>query len=154
MELKGISVSEGFAQGKIKFFQRENIATNEHFEGIDQELQKLDQAITKSKEQIENLVASLKKENKQDEAEIFNAHILMLEDPEILSQVKNKITENKTSAATAWKHTLNEFIDLFKNLSDDYLRQRATDLQDIQQRVLMNLSGSNIDFSFSEDVIL
>lgn len=155
MHVKGISVSEGFAKGRIKFLETA-FEVEALFQGSDIELQNLKKAIENSKQQVQELVQKLR-DHKPAEAEIFEAHILMLEDPEILNQVQSKIQNESVSSVAAYKATLDEYIQIFSSLEDAYMRQRATDLKDIQTRVLANLSSKGLglnNLTFDEDVLL
>ncbi len=153
MLLKGISVSEGFAKGRIHFLDSATLI-NTDFQGTETELTNLQQSLDLSKAQIQKLIEKLKSESKFEEAEIFSAHILMVEDPEILNQVQTKIKTEKISAGAAYHKVLNEFIQMFLDLNDEYMKQRATDLKDIQSRVLSNLSFKDTNLTFTEDVLL
>ena len=66
---------------------------------------------------------------------------MLLEDPEVIEQTKQLIAEQNLSAEYAYQVTIDQFISLFENMDDDYLRGRALDIRDISQRVLKNLAG-------------
>jgi multiphosphoryl transfer protein len=77
-----------------------------------------------------------------EQASIFDAHLLILEDPEILDQTQTGIKTNHLNAALAWNTTIEEVAALYRNLSDPYLQQRASDVRDVGNQVLFALSGS------------
>lgn len=92
----------------------------------------------------------------EEEAEIFSAHKMMLEDPEFISGIKEKISTEKINVEWAVKETANMFISLFENIEDEYLRARAADLQDVSNRllrVLLNIQSVDLA-SIDEDSII
>ncbi|MDX1436734.1 MAG: phosphoenolpyruvate--protein phosphotransferase [Anaerolineales bacterium] len=90
------------------------------------------------------------------QAAIFDAHRLILEDPQLLDQVHTEIFEQLRNAAQAWAHTFQSLATAYRSLEDEYLRQRAVDVEDIGNQLLHHLSGGNNleSLFFSEPVIL
>ncbi len=76
-----------------------------------------------------------------EHAEIFSAHLLVLDDPELINPIKDKINNDHVMAEAALEETTNMFIDMFKNMDNAYMRERAADIQDVTKRVLAHLLG-------------
>src|SRR5690606_18520883 len=109
----------------------------------EQELERLDSALLQASKEIDNLYNITLKNIGEAEAEIFSAHKMMLEDPEFIGGIKQKISQDNINAEFAVEETANSFIALFENIEDEYLRARAADLRDVSRRLLRILL--NID---------
>src|SRR5690606_21542020 len=92
----------------------------------------------------------------EKKAEIFESHLLILNDPELLTPVRDKINTEKVSAEYALNETAQQFISMFENMKSDYLRERAADMKDVTKRVLTHLLGLNYvnPAEISEEVIV
>ncbi|GKX28494.1 phosphoenolpyruvate-protein phosphotransferase [Vallitalea longa] len=147
-ELFGINASSGYGIGPVYCYkpneynidQRNNVDTS--YEKL-----KIEKAIKNSIEQLQNL--KLKHiDNIEDKADIITAHISMIEDPDLKESIINKI-ELGNNAEWAVDETVKEYIDIFKNMDNEYFKERALDLQDIGKRILDNLMG-NTENSLTE----
>lgn len=155
--LKGKSASAGFVVGQVLVLQsdlptvsQDKIATPEL------EIKKFEEALLAAKEELNRLKIQAEKTLGLDKAQIFDAHALILEDPELLDPVKNKILEAHVSAAWALQQTSLDIQKIFQQMDDAYLRERASDVQDVTDRVLRKLLGlSSLDLSvLQEEVVL
>lgn len=137
--IKGTPVSEGYAIGKVLKLEDYLIDTSKKtITDIDLEIQKFDEAIEKTKEQLSNLYSLAEKKFGIETAKIFEAHLLITEDPEIKGAVHKKIKNESVNLSYALKTVVSGFIDLFQALDDEYLRERASDLMDVFNRILKN----------------
>jgi len=142
MKLSGIAASEGFGVAtvykleEVKLVINETISTNTD---LDIELVKAN--IKLSIEQIENLKVMAKGKLNDNEIAIFDAHKMVIEDPEMLSQIISKIENDKLSAALAVQEVTNTFVTMFEQMEDAYFKERASDIKDVQKRLLSNILG-------------
>ena len=92
----------------------------------------------------------------ESEAAIFDAHLLILQDPDLLAQVHQNILERHQNAGMAWHEAAKHVADSYRELEDAYLKQRAADVEDVENQVLFALEGKNAAASiiFKEPVIL
>ncbi len=97
-------------------------------------LSSVQQAIAQQRRQMRNLSG-------EAEAAIFDAHNLILEDPDLLGQVRQAITDAHLNAAQAWNRVLNDIAAAYRALDDPYLQQRAADVVDVRNQVLFALAG-------------
>ncbi|MFP4198161.1 MAG: phosphoenolpyruvate--protein phosphotransferase [Halanaerobium sp.] len=156
--LEGIAASPGIAIGKslIKVekeieIDKKNINENQ----IEQETEKLHNALSKSKEQLEQLKEETAEKLGEEKAEIFAAHLMILDDPEVIPAFENKIKDNKLNAAAAVKKVIDEFAAMFAAMDDEYLRERGSDIKDVGMRVIKNLLGiEDIADKMEEEVII
>lgn len=110
------------------------------FQGEAVELQNLEKSLRESLAQVRKIQAWTHEKLGAQEAEIFEAHIMMLEDPEYQDQIKSEI-QNKKSAAQAIQEVTKVFMDQLSQASSEYLKERVNDLKDISQRLIRNLSA-------------
>ena len=141
--LTGIGASEGVSVGKVLLFiEEEMIIPNEKAPDstIESEFTKLDEGLKKSKTQLIAIREKVKEKMGEDKAAIFDGHIMLLEDEDLIMEVQDKIKGGMT-AAKALSEGIEEYCLMISQLDDPYLRERAADLQDIGKRWLKNLLG-------------
>ena len=145
--LTGIGASEGVSIGKVLLFREEEMVIPEVKAAdstIESELTKLEEGLKKSKTQLISIREKVKEKMGEDKAAIFDGHIMLLEDEDLLMEVQDKIKGEKMPAARALKEGIDEYCEMISQLDDAYLRERAADLQDIGKRWLKNLLGIKI----------
>lgn len=154
--LVGIGASPGFALGKALILNNEPLIIEKQvIENIEEEKNKLGIAIEASRQEIAQIREKALLQLGMEKASIFEAHLMILEDPELIDATNKKI-EKKVNAAYALKETTDEFIAIFEAMDDEYMRERAADIRDVTERVQRNLSGQkSTDLSsLEEEVIL
>lgn len=141
--MKAIPVSPGYAHGRAFILQDPlNLGSiSLQTSDVSGEVTKLGLAVQNSIEDIKKLILQFRESNKQDQADIFEAHALMIEDPELLDQTHNLIRNEKMSAAWAYKKTSSDYAKMLAGLDDEYLKERAADVRDIATRVIGHLLG-------------
>ena len=145
--LTGIGASEGVAIGKVLLFTEEEMIIPEvkdENSTIEAELTKLEDGLKKSKTQLIAIREKVKEKMGEDKAAIFDGHIMLLEDEDLIMEVEDKIKGEGLPAAKALHDGINEYREMISQLDDPYLRERAADLQDIGKRWLKNLLGIRI----------
>ncbi|MDR7870836.1 MAG: phosphoenolpyruvate--protein phosphotransferase [Tissierellaceae bacterium] len=151
--MKGIGTSSGVAMGKIFIYKEPEInIIKQSIKDIDFEINRLDDALNKAIQEIDKLHELTLQNIGESEAEIFIAHRMILEDPEFLSGVKDKIKIQKLNAEFAVKEVADFYISIFENIKDEYMRARAVDLKDVSKRLLRVLLGiKSADLSTIEE---
>ena len=145
--MTGIGASEGVSIGKVLLFIAEEIVipeTKAENSTIEAELAKLRDGLKQSKIQLIAIREKVKEKMGEDKAAIFDGHIMLLEDEDLIMEVEDKIKGEGLPAAKALHDGINEYCDMISQLDDPYLRERAADLQDIGKRWLKNLLGMKI----------
>ncbi len=140
--IKGIAASPGIAIGEI-FIKKEDEAVIEKtkIKDAEKEIKKLEEAVKQSKTELREIYEKTLKNIGKEEAKIFEAHQLILEDPELLGKTKEMISKNKENAACALNKITEEFLSVFEAMGEGYLRERAADLKDVVERVSRKLVG-------------
>lgn len=157
MKVKGIGASRGISMAKVykiealdlDFQPIENVI-------VEEELNKLEKALEKSIEELKFIQKTAEKNLGAETAEVFNAHIQILKDPEMINNIESKIREDSYDVSTAVKKVFTNYITMFNNMSDEYMKERAADLKDLRNRLLSHLLGIKIlDTSLiNEEVII
>jgi phosphotransferase system enzyme I (PtsI) len=110
-------------------------------EELPHQVARLEHALRQTREQIQEVQRHLAQGMGSDEASIFEAHILLLQDPMILEEVTSTISEQHVTAEWAFQSIVEKFGAMLSAVDDEYLRSRAADLRDVSTRVLNNLAG-------------
>lgn len=145
-ELLGLPASEGIAFGPA-FIYREQIQSVEEVAGADPavERQRLVGAIAEVTDHLRTVRTDVMLRVGPGEAGIFDAHMLMLQDADLLQNALREIEIRRINAEAAWQHALQSLATRYRNLADPYLARRADDVLDVGERVLRKLSGANLD---------
>jgi len=146
MELKGNGVSPGIAVGQALLVEREVVPVFRLLlppDRIETEVQRLVRAVEASREQLQAIKDRLSQEVGMPHAYIFDAHLLMLEDPLLLDRAVAVIREDHVNAEWALRTVSEQLHALFEEFTDAYLRERSTDLDDVLGRIQLNLRGAN-----------
>ncbi len=140
--LKGIAASSGIAICKALVINEAEVAIEKR-SGVDveAELKGFYKALEDSKTEIKRLKEITLKKLGQGKAEIFEAHLMMLEDPELINGIEDKIKVEGFNAEYAVKITVDMFVAIFEGMANDYMRERAADIRDIGKRLIYNLLG-------------
>jgi len=105
------------------------------------EVARFQSVIAIAKGELEAIRDLAEKELGADDAAIFNAHVLVLTDPELIGPIEEKITTDKVNAEFALKETTDMFITMFEQMDSEYMQERAADIRDVTKRVLSHLLG-------------
>lgn len=153
----GIGVSPGIGIGRV-IIKKEPIIKIEKklIDNAEMEISKLNDAREKGKKQIEALYQHAFNTMGKEEADIFRAHRMILEDPDFFLQIGSKIKEEKSNAEWAIIEVANFFVKMFETMEDEYLKERAADIKDVTGRLIRILLGvEETDLSnLSEEVII
>lgn len=135
--IKGKGVCEGIAIGRLSFQKKaEPLVENIKATNIKDEILRYEKAKTQAVEQLGQLYQRALETVGEDGAKIFEIHQMMLEDEDFTLSVHENIQIQKANAAYAVQKSAEQFADTFLTLEDDYMRQRAADVQDVAHRVM------------------
>ncbi|WP_056975967.1 phosphoenolpyruvate--protein phosphotransferase [Ligilactobacillus agilis] len=141
--LKGIAASDGIAAAKAYMLVQPDLSfTETSIDDPEAEVKRLDDALAASKKELELIKAKATENLGAEEAEVFEAHLTILADPELIGQIKDKINSNKVNAEAALKSVTDMFISMFESMTDNaYMQERAGDIRDVTKRVMSHLLG-------------
>lgn len=145
LQLKGIAASQGISFAKAYVFVEPDLSVKEvKIEDVEAEVKRFEDAIEASKKELtiikENALASLG----ADKAAVFEAHLLILDDPEFMGTVKTDIESKVINAEYAFKETSDMFISMFEAMDNEYMKERAADIRDVSKRILAHLLGVDL----------
>lgn len=144
MVYSGIAGSEGIAAGRAYVYinNQTDIDTEPvTIDAIQTELEKLSEGMELSRSQLIRLKEKVRQEFNESEAQIFEAHMMMLEDPEFTDTIREAIKSGSANAAYAVKKVADSYIAIFEQIEDDYMRARAADIKDVSSRLIRNILG-------------
>lgn len=144
--LQGIAASDGIAIAKVYTLIEPDLSFAKiSVEDTDNEISRLEKALEVSTKEIELIKETALKNLGEEEAQVFEAHLMVLSDPELVGQVKDAITSQKVNAEHALKEVSDMFISIFASMEDNpYMQERAADIRDVSKRILANLLGVKI----------
>lgn len=154
---KGIGASPGIAIAKAFVYEKVEADIPEYtVEDTAAELERLQKALDESKVQLQAVKERAAEALGEEEAEVFDAHLLILDDPEFSGQMKAAVEGENKNAAKAAADVVDMSVAIFEAMDDPYFRGRAADYRDIGTRIINNILGiENIDLSnMAEDTIL
>ena len=141
--LKGIAASDGVAVAKAYLLVQPDLSFNKtSVEDTDAEATRLDDALAKSTEELQAIRDKAAQSLGEAEAQVFDAHLMVLSDPEMVGQIKQNIQDNKVNAEAALKEVTDMYIGMFEAMDDNaYMQERAADIRDVAKRILAHLLG-------------
>jgi multiphosphoryl transfer protein len=138
--LLGVAASPGLGVGRVLRVFHEDIEVKEDAADAHKERRLLNEALDRAMVQLENLENRLRQDADADKAAIFGAHREILRDPDLLDIASSAIDKGK-SAAFAWRRAYTTYADRLAGSKNELLAQRATDVRDVGQRVLEEVTG-------------
>jgi len=158
LHCKGLGVSDGIVLGRVLRLQegtrdvyRAMIAEAD----LERERHRFRVAVRLSRRQLEAIKARAEKELGRGHAYIFDAHLLFLEDAKLTRDVEDYIVRERANAEWAAKVVGDRLLSIYTQINDDYLRERGSDIEDVIQRLLANLTGEGPKYpNLSEDAVI
>lgn len=157
MKLKGIAASEGFAIAKVFELKEVDIKTEKTtVEDVALEKERLAKALADASSELETIKSKTLENLDEAHAMIFDAHIQIVNDPEMARQVNEILDNEHLNAAYAFEQVANMFADMFKAMDNDYMKERAADVLDVKRRVIAHLLGIELNdpTEIDEEVIV
>ena len=143
--IKGIAASPGIAIGKAFLYKETNLEIVEKSSLTkEEEIERLLKGREIAKAQLEEIKENTLKKLGKDKADIFEGHITLLEDEELMSEIDSKISSEKYTAEFALNEAIDEYATMLGNLEDAYFKERAGDLRDIGKRWLYGVMNTKV----------
>jgi phosphotransferase system enzyme I (PtsI) len=147
----GIPASRGYAIGQafIKKHVELNI-TDEKVQDVAKEKDHLRKACEKSKVQLEKIKKKALDSMGEEKAMVFDAHLMLFDDPEFIGAIEGEIENNGLNALKAASDVSSSYVAIFESMEDEYMRERAADIKDVAKRLMNNLAGIEDSFDIAE----
>ena len=142
--MQGISASQGIAYGQIFLYLQSDVQVPNYQVDADKridEVARFEKALLVTRQQIAKIQSEVEKNLGATEALIFDAHLLVLEDQALISETIREFESTGNNIETCFNRVSQRYIQAFSEIDDEYLRERASDIRDVAQRVLQNLLG-------------
>ncbi|HDW2809245.1 TPA: phosphoenolpyruvate--protein phosphotransferase [Staphylococcus aureus] len=141
--IKGIAASDGVAIAKAYLLVEPDLTfdKNEKVTDVEGEVAKFNSAIEASKVELTKIRNNAEVQLGADKAAIFDAHLLVLDDPELIQLIQDKIKNENANAATALTDVTTQFVTIFESMDNEYMKERAADIRDVSKRVLSHILG-------------
>ncbi|MGM0219862.1 phosphoenolpyruvate--protein phosphotransferase [Enterococcus sp. AZ126] len=141
--LKGIAASDGVAIAKAYLLVQPDLSFDKKsVDDSSAEESRLDDALAKSTTELKAIREKAAQSLGEEEAQVFDAHLMVLSDPEMIGQIKQNIQDNKVNAESALKEVTDMYIGMFEAMDDNaYMQERAADIRDVAKRILAHLLG-------------
>ena len=157
MSFNGIAASDGIAIAKVFRLEEPNLdVTIDKIADVDAEIVRFEDAIKKTVVDLEAIKIKATASLGEEEAQVFDAHINMVNDPELVGQTTEKIKSESVNAAFAFDAVANQFVAMFEAMDNEYFRERAADIKDVKKRMLSHLLGValNDPTAINEEVVV
>ncbi|MCX6900474.1 MAG: phosphoenolpyruvate--protein phosphotransferase [Verrucomicrobia bacterium] len=145
---RGIAVSPGVVRGQVYVYRPQEVAIEKRSvrdDDIAGEFVRLEQAVIKTRQQLIEIPQHIGKEMGNDKPGIFDAHLLVLDDPMLMEQVFKRLKTEKLNVEFILHEVANKYAQALAKLQDTYLCERAADVRDVSRRILRNLAGAEHD---------
>ena len=141
--INGIAASDGVAIAKAYLIVEPDLSfdSSETITDVEGETSKFNNAIEASKIELTKIRNNAEVQLGADKAAIFDAHLLVLDDPELIQPIQDKIKNDHVNAATALNEVTTQFITIFESMDNEYMKERAADIRDVSKRVLAHILG-------------
>ncbi|HCV0686070.1 TPA: phosphoenolpyruvate--protein phosphotransferase [Staphylococcus aureus] len=141
--IKGIAASDGVAIAKAYLLVEPDLTfdKNEKVTDVEGEVAKFNNAIEASKVELTKIRNNAEVQLGADKAAIFDAHLLVLDDPELIQPIQDKIKNENANAATALTDVTTQFVTIFESMDNEYMKERAADIRDVSKHVLSHILG-------------
>jgi len=157
-KITGIAASDGYAHAPVyRLIEPDLTVKKIEVDNPDAEIERLNQAIEESQTEIERIRGIAAESLGEEEAQVFDAHAMILDDPEMAEQVEETIKAEEINAEAAYKEVTDNFITVFEGMEDNpYMQERAADIEDVRKRVLASLLGVSLPnpATIDEEVIV
>jgi len=142
--VQGIAASRGIAYGQVFVYLQSNVEVPSYVvdpQRRNDEIHRFEQALVVTRQQIQKIQSEVERNLGKSEAAIFDAHLLVLEDQALITETIRELEGSGRNIETCFQAVARRYIEAFAAIDDEYLRERASDLRDVTQRVLQNLLG-------------
>ncbi len=157
-KITGIAASDGYAHAKVyRLIEPDLTVEKIKVEDPKAEIERLNRAIAESQTEIERIREIAVESLGEEEAQVFDAHAMILADPEMAEQVEEAINNEGINAEAAYEEVTNNFVTLFEAMEDNpYMQERAADILDVRKRVLASLLGVDLPnpSTINEEVVI
>ncbi len=148
VEFTGIAASPGIAHGPVSLLREKKISVPKYKVSPDRlgsETERFESALLATRMQIQAIRDEVQESLGEDEARIFDAHLLVLEDQALIGETIREMESSEENVESCVWRVGNRYIEAFGQIDDEYLRERASDIRDVLRRLISNLTGQSLE---------
>ena len=147
-EYTGIGASPGIAHGPVSILREKEIAVPKY--QVEPALHKaevarFENALLATRKQIQKIRDQVEESLGEEEARIFDAHLMVLEDQALIDEIVREMDASEENVEASLWRVGNRYIEAFGQIDDEYLRERASDIRDVMRRLISNLTGQSLE---------
>ncbi len=149
LELRGIGVSPGIAAGPVLLLQGDDLPLPEYAiaaEEVPREMLRLEEALIATRRQLHDIQRRVEDALGSESAGIFEAHLQVVDDPSFVDEIFRDLRDKRKNVEKILFDAAERYARTLRQMEDDYLRERATDIRDVTRRILRNLAGGGVDW--------
>ena len=154
----GKSIFPGIVIGQPYIERKRNLDIENYkisLDEIDEEIERFMESIRKAKNDIKQIKNNLEGRINKEDLQILTVHIMMLDDPQFINDIKKGIKKEENNAEAVVKKVSNKYIEMFEKIADPIYKQRALDIKDISERIILNLtSEESIDLNLNGKILV
>jgi len=148
IEYTGIGASPGIAHGPVSILREKEIAVPKY--QVEPALHKtevarFENALLATRKQIQKIRDQVEESLGEEEARIFDAHLMVLEDQALIDEIVREMDASEENVEASLWRVGNRYIEAFGQIDDEYLRERASDIRDVMRRLISNLTGQSLE---------
>ncbi|HZW39321.1 MAG TPA: phosphoenolpyruvate--protein phosphotransferase [Ignavibacteriaceae bacterium] len=154
-KIAGIAAAPGIVIGKVYLFSKEILEINDgKIDDVEEATKNLEEALKKSKKELGKVFSIAKEKMEKDRAAIFEAQLMILEDPILIEGIKKRIIKEKRQPEFIVDDEITKFQDLMRTSLAPYMKERANDIEDIKNRIIRNLQKKRWQSKITPNVIV
>lgn len=153
-KFKGIAAAPGVSLGKVFIHVKNDLYVPNYKideDDLEGEVKRFEQALLKTRQEISEIRNQVAERLGEEEAQIFDAHLLVLEDPALIDETISEMQSLHRNVEFAFQKTSQKYIDAFQRIDDEFIKERLNDIKDVSRRILCNLAGETLDTLESVD---
>lgn len=144
---QGIPAAPGVAFGKAFIHVEDELYVPNYevdADSIEKEVQRFEQALLKTRHEITQIRNKVSKRLGEEEAQIFDAHLMVLEDPALIDETIRMLNDEQRNVENAFQKVSRKYISAFQRIDDGFIKERLNDIRDVSRRILYNLTGETL----------
>lgn len=153
--LKGVAAASGISIGKAYLYEKQiEVIEDEYIDNVDDAIDVFDKALNKSKKELKKIFDLAVDKMGEKRAGIFEAQMMILDDPILIETIKNRIKEEKRSPVFVVDAEISKYQELLALSSESYMQERSHDIEDIKNRIIRNIKKKKWKSRIENDVIV
>ena len=154
-KVPGIAAAPGIITGKVYLYSKEKLEVKDGaVANIEEAIQNFEEALKKSKKELDKIFSIAKEKMEANRAAIFEAQLMILDDPFLIGNIKKRIADEKKQPEYIVNDEISKYQQLMNKAHEEYMSERANDIEDIKNRIIRNLQKKRWESRITNDIIV